>query len=283
MERQLFLIFGASGKTGEAIVKELINRDNRVVICVRNKEKAENLFYDIKDKLDIIELKNFIDINNLKDLIKRINPDYVISSLGFNSDDFNTFYNDQFFANALIIKSSMENGIKNFIFISTLFLERPTIYMSKFIENRRPNALFYKSLIEILIKRSGMRYIIIRPGKLEDIGDGPVDTNIGQGDKVLWTTTHKTVAFILAEVLKLNNLNKCTLEIAGLPYMLNNSFDRDKLSRLNELKNDKEEYIIRNYNGSARYFYGHNTALKFMTLGCVFKLVGYIIKRRFRV
>jgi putative NADH-flavin reductase len=277
--KKKFLVFGATGRTGEEIVKDLTSRGHEVTICVRNIQKAKKLFNDINN-LKIVEFQN---LDQLKLLINDEKADYIVSSVAFNSHDFSTFYNDQFFFNAKIIQAAKESGHDAvFIFISSLGIERPTMYMSRFIENIRPNALFYKNMIEILIRTSGMKYIIVRPGKLEENNNKIHNINIGQGDKLAGMISFTTVAYVLSVLIhNETQILNITVDAAASKPMLSMPVSKEGLvDKMNNLRPDNDKpNLIHNHSSPAKYFFSTNLPLKLILAGLTMKLISFGIRR----
>lgn len=280
---ECYYIFGATGKTGQEITRELYKRGCKVVACVRNKDKANEIYKDINDSVDIVEINEENIKVYLTTAFSQNKKNVIISTLAYNATDneidMSKMYKDQYYNNAVLIKIAKELSAEKFIFLSTLFIDRPYSWRARNIEYIRPKALFYKNLVEVMLRSSGLKYVIIRPGKLEDKGSAPTETNIEQGDKIFFMITRKTLGYIVADAIT-NTKDNTTFEAAGFPYMLNKPLDKEKLkSKLEQFTSDENNnYLIRNYQGSSRSFYAHNTALKLFTFGITLKLFSYILK-----
>jgi hypothetical protein len=296
---ELFLIFGATSKTGSRLVKELIQNNKKVRLCVRDEIRAKEILGDDFNKVDYIyQLGQTFDEENLKrvfrdvdELNKKIN---VVSVLAYNGDkhDFNNvdLYRDQFYINSLLVKISSEDKFVNkFIFVSSLYVNRENFIFSKFVESIRPKALFYKSLLEFMIKQSGMNYLIFRPGKLEsDKLDGPMNVNISQGDKITGLVTYNTLAYIMTQII-LGNKSQMTVDIAAPPEYMAIPIDSSYINKqIAELKQDalyegdpKQSFLVRNFQGNSHTFNGKGLATKIIAVGIIFKLAAKILRKKY--
>jgi nucleoside-diphosphate-sugar epimerase len=233
-EFESFLIFGATGRSGEEIVRQLVKNNKPVRICVRDEEKAKRLFKDISIE-KVYTLKEFSDseINQIiTDSSRSVNLLTVVSVIAYNKDskeiDKDQMYRDQYLVNSLVIKNCQkQKNIKKFVFISSLFMTRPYFAPAKYIQKVRPNALLYKSLLEIQIKHSGLNYLIIRPGKLIEIpgddSDSYKNVVLGQDDKIGGLVTYKTLSFVFYDLL--TKEGKICVDVAGPDQMVKQNLD----------------------------------------------------------
>jgi hypothetical protein len=200
-------------------------------------------------------------------------------------------YNDQYKLNSLIIKHAAlhKPKISKFVFISSAFLTRPSCIHTMFIESIRPNALFYKSLLEFHIQRSGLNHLIIRPGKLIETPNdkNPGDLLLSQGDKIGGFVSYHTLSYILCDMLMSENCSSknLTVELAGPGRMYENRLNVKCYEKAkNLLKEDKiinsNDFLIRNFQGhvginkSKFKFYG----LEFIFLGLAIRVLSKFLK-----
>jgi hypothetical protein len=76
----------------------------------------------------------------------------------------------------MLIDASSKFYIKKFVLISSDFINLPYTFSALIYNMIWPNILGYKSRAENYLRKSGLNYQIIRPGKYEGkkIGDEPV-------------------------------------------------------------------------------------------------------------
>src|ERR1700728_4804432 len=68
------LVTGATGYLGRRLVKELINTEHDIVLLVKDKPKAIELFVNIRSAIRIIDTSD----TNWKNFVKEVSPDVVI-------------------------------------------------------------------------------------------------------------------------------------------------------------------------------------------------------------
>ena len=86
-----YLVAGATGKTGQEIVRCLVNRNIPVRIVVRNKVKAREMFKDIYEKINqvyecefgILQIKCEFNVNNYGDVLSGLQwCDVLVDAIG---------------------------------------------------------------------------------------------------------------------------------------------------------------------------------------------------------
>ena len=139
----MFLVTGATGSLGKRVVRQLREQDASVRAFVRLTSKYDEL-EDRGAEIFIGELKEFRDIEKATRGVE-----YIISCHGSGKDAQTVDYR----ANIELIDRAVENGVKHFVFVSVLGVDRgyqaPTFKAKKEVE---------KYLIA-----SGLNYTILRP------------------------------------------------------------------------------------------------------------------------
>jgi len=156
MTKDKTLLAGATGYLGKYITQELLSRNLKTKIIVRDtsKVKLNNENLEIK-KAEVTKpetLKNLFD-----------NVDVVISTVGITRQkDGLTFMDVDYQANVNMIDEAMKSGVKKFVYVSVLNGDK--IRHTKGGEAK-------EKLVDYL-KSSGLDYCIIRPnGFFSDMGD----------------------------------------------------------------------------------------------------------------
>lgn len=156
MIKNKILLAGATGYLGRFITKELIDRDYKTKIVVRNKNKVR---LDASN-LEILDAQ-VTKPETLKDICKDV--DVVISTVGITRQkDGLTYMDVDYQANVNLINEAKKSGVKKFIYISVLNGEK--LRYLKICEA--------KEKLGDYLKASGLDYCIIRPnGFFSDMGD----------------------------------------------------------------------------------------------------------------
>ncbi|MEZ0323640.1 MAG: complex I NDUFA9 subunit family protein [Hydrogenothermaceae bacterium] len=143
------LIYGSSGFVGRYVVEAL--KDNTLILPMRDREKAENLFKDYEN-IHITHLDRYkpgISIEMEK-------PDIVINLVGILKEDPDrdtTFEKVHFEFSKQLIDSSLKSNVKKFIQMSALGADI----------NSKSRYLKTKAMAEQYLINSGLDYIIFRP------------------------------------------------------------------------------------------------------------------------
>ncbi|WP_162055835.1 SDR family oxidoreductase [Pontibacter pamirensis] len=181
------ILFGATGNIGKAIAREVLQGGYRLLIVVRNKNKAEQLSH-ITTSFVVADITA---PGSLSDICQ--GQDIVISALGKsvspNDRSRQTFREIDFVGNSNILQEAKASGVKKFVYVSAFHSER---YLH--LNYCRVHHEFAE-----LLKYSGIDYTIIKPpavfsafldmiemakkGQLITIGAGDKKTNpIYEGD-----------------------------------------------------------------------------------------------------
>ena len=181
------ILFGATGRLGQELAKELLRQGYELTVVARNDSKAKSIAH--------ITTKYIIADVCKKDALKNIcdSQEIVISTLGksvsANDKSKTTFNEVDFIANSNILEEATKSSIKKFVYISAFHAEK---YLH--LEYFKTHHQFAE-----LLKTSGLDYSIIKPpaifsafidmmkmakkGRLVNIGSGDKLTNpIYEGD-----------------------------------------------------------------------------------------------------
>lgn len=156
MTKDKILLAGATGYLGKYITQELLSRNCKTKIIVRNtsKEKLNNVNLEINEA----EVTKPDTLKNIFDDVQ-----VVISAVGITRQkDGLTYMDVDYQANANLIDEAKKSGVEKFIYISVLNGEK--LKHLKICEA--------KERLGDYLKSSGLEYCIIRPnGFFSDMGD----------------------------------------------------------------------------------------------------------------
>jgi len=173
---QTIFVAGASGRTGQRVVRELLQSGAKVKAGIRESSnaKAKEIFFNaefmdqgLTDSLELypIDLENQSQISEaLKDC------DAVVSALGAletEALDWTAPYRVDGTLTQNLIKASMEQkeAVKHFIMVSSLGTGK--IGFPASVLNLFWGVLTWKRQSEKLLESSGIPYTIVRPGGME--------------------------------------------------------------------------------------------------------------------
>jgi uncharacterized protein YbjT (DUF2867 family) len=151
-------VAGATGQTGQRIVKELVRREIPVKALVRNLDKGKELLPTeaeliVGDVLNFEELKTAIADSTILICATGATPDFNI--LGPYQVDYQGTKN--------LVDAAKAKGIEHFVLVSSLCVSRFFHPLNLFWL-----VLYWKKQAEIYIENSGLTYTIVRPGGLKN-------------------------------------------------------------------------------------------------------------------
>jgi uncharacterized protein YbjT (DUF2867 family) len=151
-------VAGATGKTGRAVVDELIKRGIPVVALVREQSKGLSLLpHDLQ-----IVVGDVLDPTSFQTALTDCS--IVICATGAQpSFDITGPYQVDYLGTKNLVDLAKENQIEHFILVSSLCV-------SKFFHplNLFWLVLYWKQQAENYLRQSGLTYTIVRPGGLKD-------------------------------------------------------------------------------------------------------------------
>ncbi len=147
------IITGATGFVGRYIVKEALKRQYEVCLIVRNPSKAKALF---GESVNAFALKEFTDLNSLRQIIQNISPDYVIHLIGIIQEDKGkgiTFHKVHY-----EYPKALYTVLKDFPI-------KKVVHMSALGVNEQAPSKYHitKLMAEKELIKSGLSYVILRP------------------------------------------------------------------------------------------------------------------------
>jgi uncharacterized protein YbjT (DUF2867 family) len=175
-EAPLVLVAGATGRTGQEVVKQLLAEKYRVRALVRDEAKARELFADTVEYFsgDVKEAAK------LKDVAR--GASYVISALGSNSRREPTNLPELVDYGGVknLVDEAKAAGVKQFVVVSAMGVTNPDHALNKMLNN----IMKWKLEGENYLRASGLPYTIVRPGGLTATPGGEHGVKAYQGDKL---------------------------------------------------------------------------------------------------
>jgi len=159
------LVVGATGRTGEWVVKRLINHHIDYHLFVRSGEKAIELFGpEVIDKLTIGSIEHSEEINSAL-----LNADAVICAIGGKVTDPDAPPPSAIDRDGVkrLANLAKEHGIKQFILISSLAVTKPDHPLNKY-GHVLTMKLEGEDEVRRLFSEQGYSYTVLRPGGLTD-------------------------------------------------------------------------------------------------------------------
>lgn len=152
------LVAGATGQTGQYIVKQLVQKDISVKALVRDLEKAREM---LPSEAELV-VGDVLKPETLKAAIK--DCDLLLCATGASpSLDPTGPYQVDFQGTKNLVEAAKQEDIKHFVIVSSLCV-------SKFFHplNLFWLILYWKKQAEAYIQQSGLTYTIVRPGGLKN-------------------------------------------------------------------------------------------------------------------
>lgn len=171
---KVLLVVGATGGTGQEVVKQALAAGYNVRALVRDQAKAEEL---LGTKLQYF-VGNVRDAATLPAAFR--GADYVISALGSNSrrDPENKPELIDYGGVKAVAEQAKAAGVKQVVLVSSMGVTQPDHMLNKVLDN----ILVWKLRGETALRKSGVRYTIVRPGGLSNNPGGAAGIRVMQGD-----------------------------------------------------------------------------------------------------
>jgi NAD(P)-dependent dehydrogenase (short-subunit alcohol dehydrogenase family) len=216
-----YLVIGATGGSGKELVHELLKQGHEVRIIVRSRARTVKALGDITDKLQIIECELGDDKANTNDGVREAVRwcDVLVSCLGSTVNSTHV-QQSNYTAVVELIKLCEEIKVDDledfkFVLMTSMFITRPYSIRAIVLNIVKPYVFGWKALAENKLRQSKLKYIIIRPGSLNN-KDEPHNVVLTQGDKLNWgRISRKNLAVAIISSLSDRNvsLDRVTFEI----------------------------------------------------------------------
>ena len=219
--KQEILVFGATGGTGAAIVREAIARDYGVTAFVRDIQHAQHIFSGLCSRLSFCEG----DARNAEDVKRAIGPrlNAVVSALGIyqrlpGHDDLTR-------ATQNILTAMRASGPRRFVCVSSLGVgdsRNQGNFAARMIQKTALRfTLADKEHQENAIRASELDWTMIRPSRLLDEG-GPAHyltwTGAPPDKELIWSINRAQVAALALDALENSDCVHQALNVTGTLY-----------------------------------------------------------------
>jgi putative NADH-flavin reductase len=157
------VVLGATGGTGHAIVRQALEHGHRVTAFVRAADRLKRF----AERIDIIQ-GDLLDRNELRQVIE--GHDAVLSGFGPRFP-LSKAEHDLLRRFAVVLTSAMQQArVRRVVVQSTAFLFRDSIVPPAYLVGRLffPATVADASLMEDILRRSGLDWTIVRPPRLTD-------------------------------------------------------------------------------------------------------------------
>jgi uncharacterized protein YbjT (DUF2867 family) len=152
------LVVGATGQTGQRIVKELVDRNIPVRAMVRDLAKGREL---LPEEVELI-VGDVLDKNTLEKAI--VDCTVLFCATGATpSFDFTAPFQVDYLGTKNLVDVAKTNGIEHFVLVSSLCVSKILHPLNLFWL-----ILYWKKQAEEYLQSSGLNYTIVRPGGLKN-------------------------------------------------------------------------------------------------------------------
>lgn len=172
--KQVVLVAGATGGTGQGAVNAALAAGYEVRVLVRDEARARQVF---GDRVSYV-VGNVREPATLPAAVK--GATYVISALGSNvrNDPENRPELVDYGGVKALVDASKAAKVKHFVLVSSMGVTQPDHYLNKMFDN----ILQWKLRGENHLRESGVPYTVVRPGGLRDSPAGQTGLVALQGD-----------------------------------------------------------------------------------------------------
>lgn len=196
------LVAGATGRTGQIIIRKLVSNGIHPHALVRDIPTAEALFGEGVS----------LHIGDVRDFETLIQPlegtDALISAIGTCTPvGGNCPKRVDYEGVANLVKAAQMKGVRRFILISSIAVTHPEHPLNRF-----GKILDWKLKGEEALRHSGLEYTIIRPGGLTNNPAGCKALVFSQGDQITGTLSREDLADICLQALQQPKLTQVTFE-----------------------------------------------------------------------
>lgn len=214
-------VAGATGNTGQRVVKQLSKKGYKVLAGVRDQKKAQKLFGDDSNIKSITY--NLFDSASIASAIR--GADAVVSALGYSGFNLGQYKAVDLEGTTYVINAAKEAGVKKFVLLTSLLTNAKAIGQAdnpnyKFL-NAFGGVLDNKLEAEKALRSSGLDWTIVRPGglsnesadKLGGLYVSKEDTLLGVDSDPGRSISRDLVAAVMVEALSQGKAGNKVVEI----------------------------------------------------------------------
>ena len=203
----LVLVAGATGRTGQLVVAELLANGYRVRAFVRNADEAREKFEpNVEFAVGDVRVRESIDpaLDGVSAIICAIGAGRGDPSNGPEFVDYGGVKN--------LVEAARDAELHQFVLMSSGGVTHENHVLNKMFNN----VLIWKFKGEEAVRNSGVSYTVVRPGGLTDKPSDPSAVILQQGDSGEGMIPRADVAIILVQSLQYPEaLNKTFEVISG--------------------------------------------------------------------
>lgn len=170
----LVLVAGATGGTGQKLVRELKNAGYRVRALVRNGEKARKILGDsVEYATGDVRQRGSLDtaLQGVRFAISVVGASRKEAGNGPEFVDFQGVRN--------LAQAAAAAKLDRFVLVSSSGVTQKDHILNRMFDN----VMLWKAKGEVAVRASGVPYTIIRPGGLRDAPGGQSGVRLEQGDQ----------------------------------------------------------------------------------------------------
>ena len=203
---ELILVAGATGRTGQLVVAELLANGFRVRAFVRNADEAREKFEkNVEFAVGDVRQRTSIDLalNGVTAIICAIGAGRGDPSNGPEFVDYGGVQN--------LVEAAHDAGLRQFVLMSSGGVTHEDHVLNKMFGN----VLIWKFKGEQAVRNSGVPYTIVRPGGLIDKPSDPSAVILQQGDSGEGMIPRADVAMVLVQSLQYPEALNKTFEVVS--------------------------------------------------------------------
>jgi len=207
----LVLVAGATGRTGQHVVEQLLEQGHSVRVLARNEAGARELFGDGVE----VAIGDLREPGSLPAAMAGVR--YIISTVGSGGrgDPANNPETVDYRGTKSLVEAAVATGsVDHFVLLTSMGVTDIIHPLNRAANN----VLLWKALGENALRFSGIPYTIVRPGGLSDAPGGQAGIRAGQGDSMVQGFIPRAdVAAVCVKALGNPDAIKKTLEVVADP------------------------------------------------------------------
>lgn len=204
-EANTVLVAGATGRTGQQVVRQLVAEGYTVRALARDADKARAMF---GDKVDVA-VGDVADPASLTPAFKGVSR--VVSAIGSSAKEGpgSAEFID-YGGNNNLVDAAVAANVQQFVVVSSMGVTHEEHPLNKMLNN----LLIWKLKNEDYLRESGLSYTIVRPGGLTDKAGGEKFIVLEQGDTLKVVAISRTdVAAVCVAALQYPEARGKTFEV----------------------------------------------------------------------
>lgn len=207
-------VFGATGRTGQEIVRQALDRGHSLTALVRD----ESRLAELNGALQLVH-GDMLDAGAVDRLLGKP-ADAVISALGFFHREPSTDLSD---GTRNIVDAMRRNAVRRLGVVTSLGAgdsRGQGNLLARLIQKfQLSHVLDDKERQEAVVRDSGLDYTIVRPPRLTNRVGNAGDLVVWQGDtpgapRLTWTASRSAIAELLLDAIENGRYVKCAINVS---------------------------------------------------------------------